>query len=107
MSDVDDVAEVGPCFLDTEPEIYPMQCPGTQCLFCLGDDKLAADTRTRCFAKPLTLRRHVHTQHLKYLPEGKSFTCPHPACSLQSVQLTNHSHFKSHALQDHNIVHTI
>ena len=69
MSDVDDVAEVGPCFLGTELEIYPMQCSGTQCLSCLGDDKLAADTRTRCFAMPFTPPRHLHIRHLEYLPQ--------------------------------------
>jgi hypothetical protein len=51
-----DVSEVKPCFLDTEPDIYPMQCPGTQCLFCLGDVSLAATIRTRCFKNPI----HTH-----------------------------------------------
>jgi hypothetical protein len=72
-----DVSDVKPCFLDTEPDIYPMQCPGTQCLFCLGDVGLAANIRTRCFANPFTLTRHVHKQHLQYLPAGQSFTCLH------------------------------
>src|SRR5436305_3009117 len=33
--DLEEETEVKPCFLDTEPDVYPMQCPGTQCLFCL------------------------------------------------------------------------
>jgi hypothetical protein len=50
--DLEEETEVKPCFLDTEPDIYPMQRPGTQCLFCLGDVSLAASIRTRCFANP-------------------------------------------------------
>jgi hypothetical protein len=39
--------------------------------FCLGDVSLAASIRTRCFANPFTLTRHVHKQHLQYLPAGQ------------------------------------
>jgi hypothetical protein len=58
--DLEEETEVKPCFLDTEPDIYPMRCPRTQCLFYLGDVSLAASIRTRCFANPFTLTRHVH-----------------------------------------------
>jgi hypothetical protein len=36
-------------------------CPGTQCLFCLGDVSLAPNIRTRCFANPFTLTRRAGT----------------------------------------------
>jgi hypothetical protein len=81
--DSKEVSEVKPCFLDTEPDIYPMWCPGTQCLFCLGDVRLPAKTRTRCFANPFSLTRHVKEQHLRYLRKGGPFVCPHPSCSLE------------------------
>ena len=104
---VDEPVDVKPCFLDTEPDIYPMQCPGTQCLFCLGDTTLCVEIRTRCFSKPFTLTRHVQTQHLQYLPKGKPFICPHPSCALDSVQLQHADHFKSHALQAHSVAHCV
>ncbi len=77
--DVGDVTDIKPCFLDTEPDMYPLLCPGTQCLFCLGDVSLAPNIRTRCFANPFTLTRHVHKQHLGYLPRDQRFVCPHPS----------------------------
>jgi len=104
--DLEEETEVKPCFLDTEPDIYPMQCPGTQCLFCLGDVSLAASIRTRCFANPFTLTRHVHKQHLQYLPAGQPFTCPHPSCSLDGFLLQDANHYKNHALLVHGIAHS-
>jgi Protein of unknown function (DUF3435) len=101
-----DASEVKPCFLDTEPDIYPMQCPGTQCLFCLGDVGLAANVRTRCFANPFSLTRHVQKQHLQYLPKGQPFTCPHPSCSLEGFILQDANHYKNHALLGYGIAHS-
>jgi hypothetical protein len=103
---VDEVSEVKPCFLDTEPDIYPMRCPGTQCLFCLGDVSLAANIRTRCFKNPFTLTRHVEKQHLRYLSKGQSFNCPHPSCSLEGFILQDANHYKNHALVEHGIAHS-
>jgi hypothetical protein len=100
------ISEVKPCFLDTEPDIYPMRCPGTQCLFCLGDVSLAANIRTRCFKNPFTLTRHVDKQHLQYLPKEQTFNCPHPSCSLEGFVLQDANHFKNHALQGHGIAHS-
>jgi hypothetical protein len=99
------VSEVKPCFLHTEPDMYPMQCPGTQCLFCLRDDSLAANIRTRCSANPFTLTRHVQKQHLQYLPAGQSFTCPHPLCFVDGFTLEDANHFKNHALTVHSVAH--
>ena len=103
---VEESRDIKPCFLDTDPDIYPMKCPGTQCLFCLGDSSLTASIRTRCFSKPYTLTRHVHKQHLNHIPTKQSFLCPHPSCAIDGVILENSDHFKAHALHEHNIVHS-
>jgi len=109
-SDIQEVADsetllnVKPCFPDMEPGIYPLRCPGTQCLFCLGNEALDARTRTKSFARPSTMSRHVDEQHLKYL--NQPFTCPHPMCSTTGVRLENHDLFKCHALEIHGIVHS-
>lgn len=96
-------ADVTSCPLDTDLDTYPLQCPGTQCLFCLGDDHLPPKSRTRCYARPYSLTRHVQDQHLRY--HAEPFTCPHPSFSLAGLRLEDHDHFKSHALQVHHIVH--
>jgi hypothetical protein len=35
--DLKGLSKVKPYFLDANPDIYPMRCPGTQCLFCLRE----------------------------------------------------------------------
>jgi Protein of unknown function (DUF3435) len=95
---------VKPWFLDIEPDIYPLRCPGTQCLFCLGNEALDAKARTKSYARPSTMSRHVDEQHLKYL--NQPFTCPHPMCSITGVRLENHDLFKCHAFEVHSIVHS-
>ena len=99
------VWDVEPCFLDSCPEIFPIQCPGTQCLFCLGDDRLTPEIRTRCFKNTYTLTRHVHAQHLRHIPPKSPIPCRHPHCQVVKYECKDVDHFKLHALQVHNIVH--
>ena len=101
-----DTTDSKPCFPHLEPDIYPMRCPGTQCLFCLGDVSLAPKIRTRCFAKPFTLTRHVHNQHLQYRSAGQPFNCRHPPCTVDGVFPKDPNHYKNHALREHSITHS-
>ncbi|KAK5409142.1 hypothetical protein LTR90_009265 [Exophiala xenobiotica] len=93
------------CFIDTCPDIFPVVCPGMQCLFCLGDDSLAPHIRTYSFSKSFSLTRHVQNQHLRYLTPGVPFICPHPQCSVMGTQCEDADHFKRHAIAFHNIIH--
>ncbi|QSS61773.1 hypothetical protein I7I51_03950 [Histoplasma capsulatum] len=59
----------------------PIVCPATQCLFCLGNEQRASNSRPYSFSRPDKLRRHVYDCHLRYLASDACFPCPHPACS--------------------------
>lgn len=96
--------EKAPCIPDNTPELYPVLCVGTQCLFCLGNAGLPTHCRVRSFASSFTLTRHVQDQHLDSLSPGP-FTCPHPHCSIKGVPLEHGEHFKAHAASVHNIIH--
>jgi Protein of unknown function (DUF3435) len=83
----------------TDPAIFPIKCPGTQCLFCLGDTQLTVGARTYCFANPSNLDRHEQTYHFPYLPSSKPFSCPHPKCA---ETLYGVAQFQEHARSVHN-----
>lgn len=102
--DAETLPNVDPSILNMEVDSYPLRCRGFQCLFCLGNEALDAKTRAKVFASAYTMTRHAEKQHLKYLKEP--FTCPHPTCSTNGVQLEDHDIFKCHALQVHGIAHS-
>ncbi|OJD20319.1 hypothetical protein ACJ73_08349, partial [Blastomyces percursus] len=72
--------------------MFPTQCPGTQCLFCLGDDQLPLSGRVYSFSRP----DHLQDCHFRYLDPIAPLWCPHPSCLevLDGVQ-----DFQEHALQ--------
>ncbi|KAI9773157.1 MAG: hypothetical protein M1840_008278 [Geoglossum simile] len=83
-----------------EPDLLPIACLSTQCLFCLGDNHLSNHTRTFSYSRVDALKRHVATAHLRYLAADKSLTCPHPACK---EDLNSIEHFKNHAATVHGV----
>jgi len=85
---------------DKDPDSFPIECPGTQCLFCLGDRTLCSTSRTFCFSRKDALIRHVESLHLKEWNWMESPECPHPLCE---TKLESSTHFKNHAAQVHNI----
>lgn len=101
----DSSSKVKECFLDTEPDTYPTRCPGTQCLFYLGDTKMEPRGKIRCFANPYSLTRHVQ-RYLQCIPPSESFPCSHPSCTPGGVLVIGYDAFKLQALQEHCIVHS-
>ncbi|KAI9765002.1 MAG: hypothetical protein M1840_007924 [Geoglossum simile] len=83
-----------------DPNLFPLVCPSTQCLFCLGNECLSYGARTYSFSRTDALRKHVQTAHLRYLETGDTVTCPHPVCE---VKLEGIMHFKNHVATVHNI----
>ncbi|OAX85254.1 hypothetical protein ACJ72_00376 [Emergomyces africanus] len=63
-----------------DTDTFPISCPGTQCLFCLGDSQLPHSARIYSFSRPDHLRRHVQNCHLRYLDPDALLWCPHPSC---------------------------
>lgn len=83
-----------------DADTFPILCPRTQCLFCLGDSQLPHSARMYSFSRPDHLRRHVQDCHLQYHDADTPLWCPHPSCLevLDGVQ-----YFKEHAISIHNI----
>ncbi len=81
------------------PDLFPMICTSTQCLFCLGDTGLSFESRSFCFSRPRKAREHVEQQHLRFFASNDQIPCPHPQC--QEV-LHGIMHFKNHAATTHN-----
>ncbi|OJD22352.1 hypothetical protein ACJ73_06295 [Blastomyces percursus] len=83
-----------------DADTFPISCPGTQCLFCLGDSQLPHSARIYSFSRPDHLRRHVQNCHLRYLDPDALLWCPHPSCpdALDGVE-----DFQGHALIVHNV----
>ncbi|TPX21785.1 hypothetical protein DIZ76_015748 [Coccidioides immitis] len=83
-----------------DADTFPISCPGTQCLFCLGDSQLPHSARIYSFSRPDHLRRHVQDCHLRYLDPDARLWCPHPSCPdvLDGVE-----NFQGHALIVHNV----
>ncbi|EDN03649.1 hypothetical protein I7I51_05473, partial [Histoplasma capsulatum] len=83
-----------------DADTFPISCPGTQCLFCLGDSQLPHSARIYSFSRPDHLRRHVQNCHLPYLDPDTLLWCPHPSCpdALDGVE-----EFQGHALIVHNV----
>jgi Protein of unknown function (DUF3435) len=81
------------------PDLFPMICTSTQCLFCLGNTGLSFESRTFCFSRPRKAREHVEQKHLRFFASSDQILCPHPKC--QEV-LHGIMHFKNHAATAHN-----
>ncbi|EER43199.1 FluG protein [Histoplasma capsulatum H143] len=81
-------------------DMTPTICPATQCLFCLGNEQKASNSRPYSFSRPDKLRRHVYDCHLRYLAPDACFPCPHPTCSENLWGIT---HFKDHAALIHKV----
>ncbi|KAL9049391.1 MAG: hypothetical protein Q9162_007245 [Coniocarpon cinnabarinum] len=88
--------------IEDEPDLYPLSCPATLCLFCLGNDSMTDIGRTYSYARKDSLTRHVEMRHLRYMDPSAEFQCPHPGCQASCY---GHLGFKRHAAEAHNIIH--
>lgn len=61
---------------DTKDD-FPTACRPTQCLFCLGDERLPYQYRVFEYAKPNKMINEVAKHLKKYAPEDE-VPCPHP-----------------------------
>lgn len=81
-------------------DLFPMQCPSYQCLFCLGNINLPTKARTHGYSQSSSLKRHVNNLHLEHHDPKQEFACPHPTCN---QLLSGTEHFKNHAFMVHNV----
>lgn len=69
------------------------------CFLCLGNEKKIIEERTHAFSTPGDLSKHFKRQHLRYIEEDDTITCP-----ICKVLLDSRSHLQNHALSVHGTV---
>ena len=79
-------------------ELFPIECPPTQCIFCLGSSEMLLKDRKKSFRDRDGLKRHFHRKHLRHYPDGQPIDCPHPECD---AELSHKQHLQNHAAVVH------
>lgn len=95
-----DAAVGSSCKVAISPS-FPIECPPTQCVFCLGNSALLLEDRTKTFRDRDGLKRHFERKHLRHCPDDEPLDCPHPNCDLK---LFNKAHLRNHAAKIHKTV---
>jgi hypothetical protein len=85
------------------PDEFPVVCAKTQCIICIGNDRLSYEQRTRSFRRVAHMWDHVENVHLRDLAVSGMFICHHPMCKAEGLVLKNLMHFKSHVARAHGI----
>ena len=69
------------------------------CFLCIGNEKKPVEERIHAFSTPGDLSKHFKRQHLRYIEENDTITCP-----ICKVLLDSRSHLQDHALSVHGTV---
>ncbi|KAH6717379.1 FluG domain-containing protein [Leptodontidium sp. MPI-SDFR-AT-0119] len=88
----------------SQPAIkFPVVCQKTQCIFCIGNERLPYEQRTRTFNRVSHMWDHVENVHLSKVPAEQRIICYHPVCKAQGLVLDHVMHFKNHVARVHKI----
>jgi hypothetical protein len=79
---------------------FPLICKKTQCIICIGNERLSYRERTRTFKRASHMMDQVEKVHLKHEP---AIFCHHPVCKSSGLVLSNLMHFKNHVAKVHGI----
>ncbi|PMD60550.1 uncharacterized protein K444DRAFT_528197, partial [Hyaloscypha bicolor E] len=82
---------------------FPVVCQKTQCIFCIGNERLPYEQRTRTFNRVSHMWDHVENVHLSKVPAEQRIICYHPVCKAQGLVLDHVMHFKNHVARVHKI----
>jgi hypothetical protein len=74
-----------------KPRPIPQSCLNTQCIFCLGNLELPAESQFFCFCRPRKAREHVENVYLRHLNVNDPLPCPLCGEIFQEIM-----HFKNH-----------
>jgi hypothetical protein len=85
------------------PGEFPLVCKKTQCIICIGNERLPYAQRTRTFKRVSHMWDHVERIHLKGVDPEKMIKCRHPVCNSQGLVLTNLVRFKIHVQTVHEV----
>jgi hypothetical protein len=75
----------------------------TQCVFCIGNEKLTLDKRTRSFCRPAIMMDHVEDIHLSRTTAGQAIPCGHTVCKSEGLVFYKISQFKNHVKTVHDV----
>lgn len=84
------------------PEPFPLVCKKTQCIICIGNERLPYDHRMKTFTRTSKMMTHVE-RHLEEVARNNQYCCDHPVCKSEGVILENIIHFKNHVERVHGI----
>jgi hypothetical protein len=82
---------------------FPVVCTKTQCIICIGNERLPYEQRTRAFNRVSHMWDHVENVHLSKVPVEQRIICHHPVCKAQGLVLSHVMHFKNHVATVHKI----
>ena len=85
------------------PNEFPTICKKTQCIICIGNDRLSYKQRMRTFSRVSHMWDHVENVHLSKVPSEQRIICFHPVCQAEGLVLHNVIRFKNHAAAVHKI----
>jgi hypothetical protein len=80
---------------------FPVVCKKTQCIICIGNERLSYQERTRTFKRVSHMWDHVENVHLRTIPAEQRPICEHPVCKAQGLVLKHVMHFKHHVATVH------
>jgi hypothetical protein len=85
------------------PDEFPVVCKKTQCIICIGNERLSYKQRTRTFRRVSHMWDHVEDIHLRYISADARIICHHPVCKAQGLVLDNVELFKNHVARVHEV----
>ena len=86
-----------------QPHDFPLVCQKTQCIVCIGNERLSYEERTRTFPRVSHMMDHVEKLHLRKQLAGQRTICHHPVCKAEGLVLNSVMHFKNHVARVHGI----
>jgi len=101
---LNDESSIPAAALDSPPlSTFPLVCEKTQCIFCIGNERLSYEQRTRKFRRVSHMMDHVENLHLHGKSADERQICHHPVCKAEGLVLYNMECFKSHVASVHKI----
>ena len=81
---------------------FSVRCQRLQCLFCIGDERLTLQYRTRTFSREQALWKHAK-KHLDAINICDKIHCPHPSCKAKGTVFNNIQHLMNHGQEEHGV----
>lgn len=82
---------------------FPVVCKKTQCIVCIGNERLSYKQRTRAFNRVSHMWDHVEDVHLRYISADARIICHHPVCKAQGLVLDNVERLKNHVARVYKV----